>query len=138
MPSFSGSYSGRAQSQSILTIPDVPDHTLVLAIIQAVQKCTDPLWDGAICSYCGTTDAVAGQGTQSGYYVNTRQGGDQDRGTFKGAVVTTDGETTVEGTWTSTGGTGQFSKVSANGNFKVRAVSATDVEVVWSGAYTLG
>ena len=138
MPNFSGSYTGRAQSQSVLVIPDVADHTLALAIIPAVQKCTDPLWDGATCSYCGTTDTVAGQGTQSGYYINTRAGGDQDHGTFKGSVATNGGEMTVEGTWTSTGGTGKLSKVSGNGTFKARTVSATDIEVVWDGTYSLG
>lgn len=137
MANFSGSYAGRAESQSVLIVSDVPDHTLALSIVSAVQNCTDPLWNGAVCSYCGTTDTVAGQGTQSGYYVNKRAGGDQDQGTFEGRVVTNGGETTVEGTWKSTGGTGKFSNVSANGTFKVRNTSATDVEVVWSGTHNL-
>ena len=138
MTAFSGSYSGRAQSQSILNVPDVAGHMLDLFLLPAVQKSTDPLWDGAPTVYCGTTDLIGGQGRQTGYFVNTRLNGDQDHGTFEGKVSQNSDKVIVDGTWKSTGGTGKFAQVAANGTFRTTVAASGEAEVVWEGNYTNG
>jgi hypothetical protein len=138
MPSFSGSYTGRVQTQSISIVPDVDDHALAIAIIPTKQKSSDPLWEGAQMTYCATSDTTAGKGTQRGYFVNEHPNGDRDYGTFEGKVTTADnGVASVEGSWQLTGGTGMFTKIKGNGAFKARMTSPVDVEGSWTGSYDL-
>src|SRR5512138_2805254 len=61
MTAFSGSYIARTHSQSVVTVPDVPDHAVALTAVSGEQKCTDPLWNGATVAFWGTTDTIAGQ-----------------------------------------------------------------------------
>ena len=137
MPEFSGSYTGKVQSQSVSTVPDVDDHTIAIAIIPTKQKSSDPLWEGAEMTYCATADTIAGNGTQRGYFVNQHQNGDRDYGTFEGKVMTTNGNMSVEGTWQLTGGTGMFASVRGNGTFQARMTTPIDVEGSWTGSYEL-
>ena len=138
MPSFSGSYTGRVQTQSISIVPDVDDHALAIAIIPTKQKSSDPLWEGAQMTYCATSDTIAGKGTQRGYFVNEHPNGDRDYGTFEGKVTTTDnGAASVEGSWQLTGGTGMFTRIKGNGAFKARMTSPVNVEGSWTGSYDL-
>jgi hypothetical protein len=138
MTAFSGSYTARTHSQSVVTVPDVPDHAVALTAVSGEQKCTDPLWNGATVAFWGTTDTIAGQGTQNGYFTNAHADGDQNHGTFQGKVTTNGSEVTAEGTWTLTGGTGKFVRVSGRGTYKLRVISPIDAEVVWDGDYNLG
>lgn len=138
MTAFSGSYSGRAQSQSILNVPDVAGHMLDLFLLQSVHKSTDPQWDGATALYCGTTDLTGGQGRQTGYFVNTRSHSDQDHGTFEGKVSQSGDKVIVDGTWKHTGGKGKFARIAGNGTFRTTVSASGDGEVVWEGNYTIG
>jgi len=92
MTAFSGSYTARTHSQSVVTVPDVPDHAVALTAVSGEQKCTDPLWNGATVAFWGTTDTIAGQGTQNGYFTNAPAEGDQNYGTFQGKVTTNGSE----------------------------------------------
>jgi hypothetical protein len=47
------------------------------------------------------------------------------------------GETTLEGTWQTTSGTGKFKGVKAGGTYKGRVTSPTDIEMTWEGHYEL-
>jgi hypothetical protein len=84
-----------------------------------------------------SSDLIAGNGMQQGYYVNDRADGERDRGTFKGQVTAAEGETSIEGIWQSSGGTGNFSGVTAEGTFRTRMTFPTEVEVTWEGQYQL-
>jgi hypothetical protein len=44
---------------------------------------------------------------------------------------------TVEGTYTMTGGDGQYRGITGSGRFKTVTKSETDVEATWNGAYEL-
>ncbi len=139
MPAFSGSYSGRAQSQTIINVPDVAGHAMDLFNLQSVQKCTDKLWDGAAVVLCATTDLTGGRGKQSGYFTNIRNGADRNHGTFKGTVKQKGDQVIVDGTWKITGGTGKFAKITGNGTFRTTVAAATgEASVVWDGNYTTG
>lgn len=137
MPTMSGSYSGRAQSQLVVTVPDVPGHVLDAFYFAATQSCTDAMVDGMTCALCGTSDLTGGQGRQSGYFTNTRPGGDQNHGTFEGVVGPDGDQTTVVGTWKFVGGAGRFAGITGNGTFKTVASATGDLSVTWDGAYTL-
>ncbi len=64
-------------------------------------------------------DIINGNGTQWGFSANDCADGDRDFGTFEGKV-TTRGETTLEGTWQTTSGTGKFTDVKAGGCIRGR------------------
>jgi hypothetical protein len=137
MPAFSGSYTGRVQSQSVSAVPDVDGHTIAIAIIPTRQKSSDPLWEGAEMTYCATTDTIGGNGSQRGYFINQHPNGDRDHGTFEGNVTTTNGSMAVQGTWKLTGGTGMFASVKGTGTFQARMTTLVDVEGSWTGTYEL-
>lgn len=137
MPAISGSFTGSVRLQTAVVLSDQSNHELSLAEITGTQKSSDKKWNGAAITYWGTTDAIAGNGTQSGYFTQVHDGGDRDWGTFEGKVATSGGDTTVEGTWQFTGGSGKFNGLAGKGTFKTRLTSLRELEATWQGTYEL-
>jgi hypothetical protein len=138
MPQFSGSFSGKSNSQALVALKDVSGHEMSLIEVSGPQTSSDPLWNGATVSYWGAADLVAGSGPQTGYFMNQHVGGDVDRGIFTGKITTEAGVATMEGTFNFSGGTGAFTSISGGGTYKGRITSPTEVEVNWEGSYQLG
>src|SRR5437868_15118272 len=86
MTSLTGSFSGRATSQSTLALHDVSNHDLNLLEVRGVQKSPDEEWNNSKITYWGTADLIAGNGPQRGYFVNEHSDGDRDFGTFEGRI----------------------------------------------------
>ena len=63
--------------------------------------------------------------------------GDRHWGTFEGKVTTAGSETTLEGTWEFSGGTGKFTGITGQGAYRGRMPSANEVEMSWEGRYEL-
>ena len=137
MPSLSGSFSGKATSQTIAYVNDVPNHELHLNEIRGEQKSTDNHWNNAAITYWSTVDLIAGNGSQRGYFLNVHEDGDSDSGSFEGRVTTTPQGMTLEGSWKFNGGTGKFNGLTGGGTYKGRLTSPTQVEMTWDGAYQL-
>ena len=137
MPNFSGSFSGTIRTQTTLSVPDQPDHSLSLAEVAGMQKSSDTKWNSSAISYWATTDAIGLQGTQRGYFVNDHGSSGLDRGTFEGNVSVVSGQPVVEGKWQYTGGEGSFAGITGGGTFKTKLASATTLEATWEGAYEL-
>jgi hypothetical protein len=137
MPNISGSFTAHITAETTLFPEDQPNHQVQLAEIHGTQKSADPSWNNARLTYCGVTDIVSGDGKQSGYYVNEHQDGDSDRGSFEGRVTTAGGQTTIEGTFTFTSGTGKLKGIRGHGTFKGGQVSPTEIEMSWTGAYEI-
>ena len=78
MPNLSGSFSGRATSQSTIALHDVSNHDLNLLEVRGVQKSPDEKWNNSKITYWGTADLIAGNGPQRGYFVNEHSDGDRD------------------------------------------------------------
>ena len=135
MPNFSGSFSGKANSQTIAYVNDVPNHELHLNEIRGSQKSTDDEWNNAKITYWSTLDLVSGNGSQRGYFLNVHEDGDTDSGSFEGKVTSTAKEVTLEGTWKISSGTGKLSGLTGNGSYRGRMTSPTQVEMTWDGAY---
>ena len=108
MPNISGSFSGRATSQTTISLPDIPDHAMNLMEVTGLQKSSDEKWNEARITYWGAADLIAGNGPQRGYFVNEHPDGDRDFGTFEGKIATAGGQVTIEGNWKYAGGTGKF------------------------------
>ena len=51
MPNFSGSFSGRATSQTTIALEDIPNHDLNLLEVRGVQKTSDVNWNDAKITY---------------------------------------------------------------------------------------
>jgi hypothetical protein len=137
MPTITGSFSGNVKLQTAIAVPDQSGHDLSLAEIGGTQKSSDANWNNATIHYWGITDLIEGQGTQRGYFVNNRGGGDRDWGTFEGKVAMSGGQITVEGTYQNTDGSGKFKGLSGKGTFKTKMTSPKDVEATWQGTYEL-
>jgi hypothetical protein len=137
MQTFSGSFSARANSQSVISLEDVPNHELHLVTIAGLQKTSDANWKDSRITYWATSDLVGGSGTQRGYFVDVHPNGDRDIGTFEGKVVTAAAQVTIEGTWKYTGGTGMFKGLTGSGTYKGRMTSPMEVENTWEGKYEL-
>jgi hypothetical protein len=137
MPNFSGSFSGRAISQTVVSLEDIPNHELHLATITGLQKSSDEHWKDSRITYWGVSDLVAGNGSQRGYFVNVHPNGDRDIGTFEGKVVTIGTQVTIEGTWKYVDGSGVFKGITGGGTYKGRMTSPTEVENGWEGKYEL-
>jgi hypothetical protein len=135
MPEVSGSFSGRARLQCIVSPADVAGHELHLAEINGVQRSSDEKWNNARLTYHGFADLVSGSGTQRGYFVNEHPDGDRHWGTFEGNVATAGSEVRLEGKWTISDGTGQFAGISGGGTYQGRMTSPSDVEMTWGGRY---
>ena len=137
MPSISGSFSGTITKQFGLDLNDQSNHLLGIAEVNGTQRSSDPLWNDSKISYWGVNDLLNREGTQTGYFNNLHPDGGRDFGTFEGKVSTTGGTMTVEGTFTFTGGEGEYRGISGGGTFKTTAKSETEVEATWQGAYQL-
>lgn len=137
MPSISGSFSGNITQQSALNVTDQPNHVIAIAEVNGKQKSPDPLWNDSKIAYWGINDLVSGEGTQTGYFNNLHPDGGRDFGTFEGKVSNAGGTMTVEGTFTFSGGDGQYRGITGGGTFKTVAKSETEVEATWTGSYEL-
>lgn len=137
MPNFSGSFSGTIRTQTVLSVPDKPDHSLGLAEVSGTQNSTDPKWNNSTINYWATTDAIGTQGIQRGYFVNEHGLAGSDRGTFEGNVSVVAGLPVVEGKWQYSGGEGSFAGISGGGTFKTKLTSPTTLEATWEGSYEL-
>ena len=137
MVNVSGSFSGSIRTQSVISLNDVPNHSLGVAEVSGTQSASDPRWNNSAITYWGTTDMQGTQGTQRGYFLNDHGAAGQDRGTFEGSVSVAGGQLVVEGKWQYTGGTGEFAGITGSGTFKTRLTSPTTVEASWQGIYEL-
>jgi hypothetical protein len=137
MPDLSGTFSGKATSQSTIALYDVSNHELNLLEVRGVQKSLDDKWNNSKITYCGTADLIAGNGPQRGYFVNEHSDGDSDFGTFEGRIATSGGQTTIEGNWRFTGGTGKLAGLTGAGSYKGRMTSPVEVENTWEGTYQI-
>jgi len=137
MTKISGRFTGRASIQTSVVLPDAADHTLSLAEVSGPQKVSDPLFADARITYWGVADLTAGNGPQSGYWINNRPSGDSDWGTYEGKIITSGGQVTMEGTFKWTGGTGKLKGIKGGGRYKGRFPSPIDVVNDWEGEYEI-
>jgi hypothetical protein len=137
MTENSGSFTGRTRLLHIVSLADVPGHELQTVEVTGTHNSADEKWNNARVTYWGSSDLVAGNGTQRGYYVNEHSDGGREHGTFEGKVTTDAGGTRIEGTWRATDGTGIYAGIRAEGTFAVRLTSPTEGQCSWQGRYEL-
>jgi hypothetical protein len=137
MSEFSGSFTGHVRALNVLSLSDTPNHELNTVEITGPQSSTDEKWNNARVTYWGLSDLVAGNGTQRGYFVNEHSDGSRNWGTFEGKVTTRGKETTIEGTWQFSDGTGMFAGIKGQGAYTTRLTSPTELQCTWQGRYEL-
>ena len=132
MPEFSGSFSGRATLQTTIIASDVPDHQLNLAEIPATRNGTTHS------SRTGASPTLSPAAVSSAATSSTNIPTEAGTGVRSRVKVTTAGsETTLEGTWAFSGGTGKFTGITGQGTYRGRMPSANEVEMSWEGQYDL-
>jgi|SRR5690348_3409039 hypothetical protein len=137
MVSVSGSFRGNIRAQSAISIADQPNHSISIAEVTGIQKSSDENWNNAVCTYWALVEISGNTGSQRGYYSNDHGESGQEYGSYEGKVSIVNGQVIVEGSWESTQGTGKFLGLSANGTFRTRLASPTEIEVSWEGSYEL-
>ena len=121
----------------MISLNDLPDHSLGVAEVSGTQSASDPKWNNCAITYWGTTDMRGAQGIQRGYFRNDHGSAGEDHGSFEGAVSVVGGQVVVEGTWQSIGGAGEVAGITGSGTFQTRLTSPTTVEGSWQGTYEL-
>ena len=137
MTAISGTFSGSVDWQTNVAVPHAPGSSLGVSQVSGPQTCDDPNWSDVQIVYWGTAELAAGNGPQRGHWVNEHADGDKDWGTFEGRITTVNGQTTMEGNWQYTGGTGKFANIRGGGTYKGHLPSPDQVENTWEGEYEL-
>ena len=120
---------------------DKPEHELTLATIQEVDYSSDPDFNNVQVTAIGFSDYVAGNGNHWGHRVITHPNGDKTSMSYEGTTKTmmkSDGppETTFEGKWRYTGGTGKFKGIIGGGTYKGELVEEGS-KYEWEGEYEI-
>jgi hypothetical protein len=123
---------------------DAPHHEIILRHERWVEHSDDPDCTTAQVTGVIVIDHTAGQGTIRGYDVDTCPNGDQifvaGEGTIK-TVKQPDGsmESTYEGKWWYTGGTGKFKGITGGGTGKTTEIlgKPESFRSEWAGEYEL-
>jgi hypothetical protein len=124
-------------SRTVVFPGDDPKHELDLTVRRDTTTSSEPDWDGTEEMNYGQGDSVAGTGTHRGYVRRFYKNGDTTWGSYEGTHKTTvkeDGssETTWEGTWKDTGGTGKFKNIKGGGTYRGKA-TAQGASTEWEG-----
>ena len=115
-------------SRTVVYPGDDPKHELVLTIRRDTTTNSDPDWNESEEIVYSQSDSVAGTGTGRGYLTRIFKNGDIKYGSYEGTHKTTvkeDGstETTWEGTYKVTGGTGRFKNAKGGGTYRGKATA---------------
>lgn len=136
----SGSATMTYSQQHVLPLSDAPGHMVAVFESKGSNRSTGPFtyMDGADVSNAETTDLIQGNGVNQGYIIFTK-GGDTTYNKWSGKVSTTLNSekkpvTTLSGTWTKSGGTGQYASIIGSGTFSGRMTSENSYTVDWSGS----
>jgi hypothetical protein len=124
-------------SRTVVSPGDDPNHELVLSIRRDTTTSSDPDLNGTEQMVYEQDDQVAGTGTHRSYFRRLFKNGDTTYGSSEGMHKTTvkeDGslETTWEGTWKQTGGTGKFKNIKGGGTYRGKA-TAQGSSTEWEG-----
>jgi len=127
---------GPVISRTVVFPLEDPKHELATMVRRDTTTSSDPDWDGTEEIIYDQSDSVAGTGTHRGYSRRFHKNGDTTYGSFEGMHKTTkkeDGssETTWEGTWKESGGTGKFKDIKGGGTYRGKATAegaATEFE----------
>jgi hypothetical protein len=138
MPTFAGSFSGKVQSETTVSVADQAAHALRITTVSGRSESPDERWNDLSSAMWTMADTVGGTGVQRGYLVHERTNGDRVTATFEGRIATSARAITVEGTYKLSGGTGAFAMVRGEGTYSVHRTSQTDVAMTWNGDYDLG
>jgi hypothetical protein len=117
---------------------DDPKHELVVLMIRRdTATSSEPDWNETEEIAYEQNDSVAGTGTHRGYAIRLLKNGDTTYGPYERTHKTTvkeDGssETTWEGTWKVTGGTGKFKNIKGGGTYRGKA-TAEGASTEWEG-----
>jgi hypothetical protein len=125
-------------SRTVVSPGDDPKHELVLLTRREITTTSsDPDHNETEQITCEQSDSVAGTGTHRGYFRRLFKNGDTDYGPYEGTHKTTvkedsSFETTWEGTWKVTGGTGKFKNIKGGGTYRGKA-TAQGASSEWEG-----
>jgi hypothetical protein len=142
---ISGTSKGFATISVTMMLPgDDPKHEIALIHSRYMDSSADPDFDSVQFTSVTVVDHTAGTGTLRGYDVGTHPSGDQHFTAGEGMVKTVtkpDGspETTAEGKWWFTGGTGKFKGITGGGTFKTKVIPGKPESWTseWEGAYEI-
>lgn len=131
--------AGPPISRTVVSPGDDPKHELVLLVRRDTTTSSDPDHNETEEIVYDQSDSVAGTGTHRGYFRRLFKSGDVYYGSYEGTHKTSgkeDGslETTWEGIYKITGGTGKFKNIKAGGTYRGK-VTAEGAFTEFEGEY---
>jgi hypothetical protein len=125
-------------------VGDVENHVLNMTQYEGtnISVGEQELMDGAQVVNMGFSDLVMGNGPHQGY-VKLIKGDDMAVAHWEGMVTTVVSEegkphTTFKGTYTYTGGAGQYQGIQGTGTYSGMFTSETTIKTEWAGEYFIG
>ena len=117
-------------SQTVVHPGDDPKHELVMFVRRDTTTSSDPDHNETEEMVYSQSESVAGTGTSRGYFRRLFKNGDTYFGSYEGTHKTSvkeDGssETTWEGTYKITEGTGKFKNIKAGGTYRGKVTAGT-------------
>jgi len=118
-----------------------PGHEITLLNFLGLDNSADPDFNNIQVNSIGISDYIAGTGTSKGYRTVTHPGGDNTFASYEGmtkTVMKSDGssDTTFEGKWWFTGGTGKFKGISGGGTYNGK-ITGEGYAYQWEGEYEI-
>lgn len=120
---------------------DNPGHQVTLTRLQEVDYSSEPGFEEVRVSAVSFSDLTAGTGSHRGYRVGTHANGERTFMGFEGITKTVmkpngSPETTFEGKWWYTAGTGKFKGIKGSGTYNGKVTKA-GFTYEWDGEYEL-
>lgn len=120
---------------------DMPGHEITLINFLGLDNSSDPVFNNVQVNSIGSSDMIAGTGTGKGYRAVTHNGGDKTFASYEGTtttVTTADGssDTSFEGKWWFTRGTGKFKGISGGGTYNGK-MTENGYVYEWKGEYEI-
>jgi hypothetical protein len=141
---ISGKITAAYAHQDSIVVGDFPGHVMSLSTSEGTNANSgdNAFMDGAKVVNLSYADLMMGNGSHLGYILFAKNG-DTAYSKWEGKITTVLSakglpETSFEGTFTYTKGTGTFEKITGNGTYKGTFTSMTEYTVDWQSEYSIG
>jgi hypothetical protein len=140
---IAGQFKQKYTKQEVLPVPQAEGHMLMLTETQGsnTNRGQNDYMDSAQVVLREIVDLEQGNGSHSGYVIETSSNGDEVIAKFSGQVTTVmvEGQpnTTMKGSWSKIRGTGKYEGIKGSGTYDGHFISENEYVIDWNGYYFL-
>ncbi len=140
---IAGQFKQKYTKQEVLPVPQAEGHILMLTETQGsnTNRGQSDYMDSAQIVLREIVDLEQGNGSHSGYVIETSSNGDEVIAKFSGQITTVMVEgkpnTTMKGSWSKIRGTGEYEGIKGSGTYDGHFISENEYVIDWNGYYFL-